>query len=113
MKIMTNSSSNNNNDEIKTLLEKIIADVENFKQEFRQETQRLTQETQHLTQETQHLTQKTQHLTQETEEIKKEVQQNNTRIDAYQRASNQVVNLAFSLIASATITLILTSVFKR
>jgi capsule polysaccharide export protein KpsE/RkpR len=45
--------------------------------------------------------------------IKQEMRENNIRVDTYQKASTQVVNLAFSLIASATVTLIVTSVFRR
>ena len=45
--------------------------------------------------------------------IKQEMRESNIRVDTYQKASTQVVNLAFSLIASATVTLIITSIFKR
>lgn len=37
----------------------------------------------------------------------------NTRIDAYQKASNQVVNLAFALISAATITVIVSAVLGK
>lgn len=36
--------------------------------------------------------------------------ESNTRIDAYQKASNQVVNLAFALISAATVTVIVSAV---
>lgn len=52
-------------------------------------------------------------IEQKLDKLTQENEQTNTRVDAYQKASTQVVNLAFSLIASATITLIITSVFKR
>ncbi|MBV9388210.1 MAG: hypothetical protein JOZ78_17455 [Chroococcidiopsidaceae cyanobacterium CP_BM_ER_R8_30] len=37
----------------------------------------------------------------------------NTRIDAYQKASNQVVNLAFALISAATVIVIVSAVLGR
>ncbi len=37
----------------------------------------------------------------------------NTRIDAYQKASNQFVNLAFALISAATITIIVSAVLGK
>lgn len=36
----------------------------------------------------------------------------NTRVDTYQKASNQVVNLAFGLIATATITIVVSVLVK-
>ncbi|PSB32011.1 hypothetical protein C7B70_11735 [Chlorogloea sp. CCALA 695] len=39
--------------------------------------------------------------------------ESNTRIDAYQKASNQVVNLAFALISAATVTVIVSAVLQR
>lgn len=39
--------------------------------------------------------------------------ESNTKIDAYQKASNQVVNLAFALISAATVTVIVSSVLGR
>ncbi len=39
--------------------------------------------------------------------------ESNTKIDAYQKASNQVVNLAFALISAATVTVIISAVFQR
>ena len=37
----------------------------------------------------------------------------NTKIDAYQRAFNQVVNLAFALISAATVTIIVSAVLNK
>jgi hypothetical protein len=45
-------------------------------------------------------------------ELKQEQALTNTRVDTYQKASNQVVNLAFGLIATATITIIASVVLK-
>lgn len=46
------------------------------------------------------------------EDLKQELALTNTRVDTYQKASNQVVNLAFGLIATATVTVIITAVVK-
>ena len=39
--------------------------------------------------------------------------ESNTKIDAYQKASNQVVNLAFALISAATVTVIISAVLQK
>lgn len=39
--------------------------------------------------------------------------ESNTKMDAYQKASNQVVNLAFALISAATVTVIISAVLQR
>lgn len=39
--------------------------------------------------------------------------ESNTKIDAYQKASNQVVNLAFALISAVTVTVIISAVLQR
>ncbi|MBF2085076.1 hypothetical protein [Thermoleptolyngbya sp. C42_A2020_037] len=44
--------------------------------------------------------------------LKQELSQTNVRVDAYQKASNQVVNLAFGLIATATLTIIVSTVLR-
>lgn len=40
--------------------------------------------------------------------LRQELALTNVRVDTYQKASNQVVNLAFGLIATATITILVT-----
>jgi regulatory protein YycI of two-component signal transduction system YycFG len=45
-------------------------------------------------------------------QIKQEQALMNVRVDTYQKASNQVVNLAFGLIATATITIIASVILK-
>ncbi len=42
-----------------------------------------------------------------------DIKEANIRLDAYQRSSCQIVNLAFGLIASATVITVISSVFKR
>ncbi len=39
--------------------------------------------------------------------------ESNTKIDAYQKASNQVVHLAFALISAATVTVIVSAVLQK
>ncbi len=46
-------------------------------------------------------------------ELKTDVENSNTKFDNYQKANQSVVNLAFSLIASATVVTIVSSVFRR
>jgi hypothetical protein len=46
------------------------------------------------------------------ENLKNEQALMNVRVDTYQKASNQVVNLAFGLIATATITIIASVILK-
>ena len=42
-----------------------------------------------------------------------DIKEANIRLDAYQRSSGQIVNLAFGLIASATVITVISLVFKR
>ncbi|MEB3213697.1 MAG: hypothetical protein VKL39_20280 [Leptolyngbyaceae bacterium] len=51
-------------------------------------------------------------LSTEVDGLKQELAQTNVRVDAYQKASTQVVNLAFGLIATATLTIIVSTVLK-
>ncbi len=59
------------------------------------------------------LTNDVEQLTNDVVQLKSETEKSNIRVDTYQKASTQVVNLAFSLIASATVTLIVTSIFRK
>ncbi|NJL88773.1 MAG: hypothetical protein HC916_02415 [Coleofasciculaceae cyanobacterium SM2_1_6] len=52
-------------------------------------------------------------LTQESERYAQESKELNIRFTAYQQASQWVVNLAFGLLATATITTIVTAVFRK
>lgn len=51
-------------------------------------------------------------LSTEVDGLKQELAQTNVRVDAYQKASTQVVNLAFGLIATATLTIIVSTLVK-
>ena len=42
-----------------------------------------------------------------------DIKEANIRLDAYQKSSGQIVNLAFGLIASATVITVISSVVKR
>jgi hypothetical protein len=46
-------------------------------------------------------------------ELREESKEQGIRFSAYQQSSQWVVNLAFALIASATVTTIVTTVFRR
>ncbi|PSB18429.1 hypothetical protein C7B65_15150 [Phormidesmis priestleyi ULC007] len=52
-------------------------------------------------------------LTDDVEKSNEKADRFNDRFNNYQQATQWVVQLAFTLIASATITVIITSVFKR
>ena len=49
----------------------------------------------------------------ELRELKQEVEQFNQKFDNYQKATQWVVQLAFSLIVAATVTVIISAVFGR
>jgi len=65
-----------------------------------------------LTTDVDKLTTEVDKLTTEVDGLKQELGQTNVRVDAYQKASTQVVNLAFGLIATATLTIIAGTVLK-
>ena len=46
-------------------------------------------------------------------ELREESKEQGIRFSTYQQSSQWVVNLAFALIASATVTIIVTTVFRR
>ncbi|MBC6419799.1 MAG: hypothetical protein GDA44_14055 [Prochloron sp. SP5CPC1] len=53
------------------------------------------------------------HLAQDVEELKNEMIRTNDRVEIYQKASQQVVNLAFSLIITASLAIILPVILNR
>lgn len=59
------------------------------------------------------LTQESERRAQESERSAQESKELNIRFTAYQQASQWVVNLAFGLLATATITTIVTAVFRK
>lgn len=65
-----------------------------------------------LTENVQHLTSDVEHLTSDVEHLSSEMKRFDERFSDYRQATQWVVQLAFTLIASATITVIITSVLK-
>jgi molecular chaperone GrpE (heat shock protein) len=55
----------------------------------------------------------TQQILTEIRELRQEVEQFNQKFDNYQKATQWVVQLAFSLIAAATVTVIVSTVLGR
>jgi hypothetical protein len=53
------------------------------------------------------------HLTEDVESLKQEITRTNDRVETYQKASQQVVNLAFSLILAATAVIVIPVVLGR
>jgi F0F1-type ATP synthase assembly protein I len=53
------------------------------------------------------------HLAKDVEELKQETARTNDRVETYQKASQQVVNLAFSLIVAATAAIVIPAVLGR
>ena len=47
------------------------------------------------------------------ESLKTDVEKSNEKFDVYRQATQSLVNLAFGLIASATVITVVSSVFKR
>ena len=47
------------------------------------------------------------------EQLKQEVTRTNDRVEIYQKASQQVVNLAFGLILAATAAIVVPAIFNR
>ncbi len=72
-------------DRIESLLEHLAEDVEGFKQETNKSL----------------------------EELKNETIRTNDRVEIYQKASQQIVNLAFSLIIAASLAIILPAILNR
>ncbi len=52
-------------------------------------------------------------LVQDIEQLKQETSKTNERVEIYQKASQQVVNLAFSLVLTATIAIIVQGIVNR
>ncbi len=53
------------------------------------------------------------HLAQDVEALKNEMIRTNDKVEIYQKASQQVVNLAFSLIIAASLAIILPAILNR
>lgn len=79
---------------------------------LRQDVDGLKQDVEGLKQDVDGLKQDVDGLKQDVDGLKQELTLTNVRVDTYQKASVQVVNLAFGLLATATITVIVTAVVK-
>jgi predicted nucleic acid-binding Zn-ribbon protein len=74
---------------------------------------KLAQSQEQLAQNQERLAQEQEKLIQQQEQFSQEQERFNERFSNYQQATQWVVQLAFTLIASATLTVIITSVLKR
>ena len=99
--------------------EPTLRDITNDLQGVKQDMQTLTHDVQTLTHDVQTLTHTVQSLAENQQEftskldkLTTEQEQFNNRFSGYQQATQWVVQLAFTLIASATITVIVTSVLR-
>ncbi len=52
-------------------------------------------------------------LTKDVDELRQESKELGTRFGYYQQSSQAIVNLAFSLVASATVSVFITTILKR
>ncbi len=77
-----------------------------------QKVQALDHRVEMLDQKVQALDHRVEMLDQKVTTLETEQAKTNLIVETYQKASTQVVNLAFGLLATATITVIVTSVFK-
>lgn len=71
---------------------------------------KLLEETSQLTKEN---SQAIKELREESKQLREDAKEQNIKFAAYQQASQWVVNLAFSLIAGATVIIVASAIFKR
>ena len=74
--------------------------------------EKLTSDVEHLTSDVENLSSDVEHLSSDVESLSSEMKRFDERFSDYRQATQWVVQLAFTLIASATITVIITSVLK-
>ena len=60
-----------------------------------------------------HLTENVGSLAKDVDSLKQEIVRTNDRVETYQKSSQQVVNLAFSLILAATAAIVILAVLHR
>ncbi len=89
-------------DKIETILGQLVTGISELSTSF-----------EHLSQDVEHLSQDVEHLSQDVETLKQETTKTNERVEIYQKASQQVVNLAFSLVLTATIAIVLQGIINR
>jgi|GEM_PF-4024829 predicted nuclease with TOPRIM domain len=86
--------------------------LESFEQQVLAQLERLQQNDEHLSQEVGQLRQEFGQLGQEFEKLSQDVGRFSERFGDYQKVTQWVVQLAFTLIASATLTVIITTVLR-
>jgi prefoldin subunit 5 len=59
------------------------------------------------------LNERVEHLEEKNDQISQQIREFDIRIDTYQKASQQVVNLAFGLIVAATASIIVPAIINR
>lgn len=93
--------------------EPTLSDVIEKLDKLAQNQEHLAQNQEKLAQNQERLAQDQERLTQNQEQFSQDQERFNERFSNYQQATQWVVQLAFTLIASATLTIIITSVLKR
>jgi uncharacterized coiled-coil DUF342 family protein len=94
-----------NDERLNSLAELVAQNTQGIK-ELREETKELTQSIKDLREESKD-------LSQSIKDLREESKEQNIKFAAYQQASQWVVNLAFSLIAGATVITVASAIFKR
>ncbi|MGH2416069.1 MAG: hypothetical protein ACRDEA_20740 [Microcystaceae cyanobacterium] len=89
-------------------LDRLAVDVEQTNQKVEQTNQKVEQTNQKVDS----LATEVEQTNYKVDALTQELALTNTRVDTYQKASNQVVNLAFGLIATATVTIIASVILK-
>lgn len=74
--------------------------------------QRVLEQLDRLSTDVEQTNHKLEQTNQKVDALTQELALTNTRVDTYQKASSQVVNLAFGLIATATVTIIASVILK-
>ncbi len=93
--------------------EPTLSDVIERLDKLAQSQEQLAHNQEQLAQNQARLSQEQEKLAQNQEKLTQEQERFNDRFSNYQQATQWVVQLAFTLIASATLTVIITSVLKR
>ncbi|MGB5595362.1 MAG: hypothetical protein WBM62_15175 [Crocosphaera sp.] len=77
------------------------------------ESEQLTEIKELIEKNNQQMENRLEHLETKTDDISQNLKEFDIRIETYQKASQQVVNLAFSLIIAATAAIVIPAVFGR
>ena len=96
-------------DKIETTLGQLVVGINTLSTSF----EHLSKDVEHLSKDVEHLSKDVEHLSKDVEVLKQETSKTNDRVEIYQKASQQVVNLAFSLVLTATIAIIVQGIINR